>query len=49
MTLQPSALTLPSGVGEPRGVLDLIDLFPVWGDCYSKGAGKLFRPVQAFF
>jgi hypothetical protein len=25
--------TLPSGVGEARGVLDLINLFPVWDDC----------------
>jgi hypothetical protein len=25
--------TLPSGVGEARGVLGLINLFPVWDDC----------------
>lgn len=25
--------TRPSGVGEPCGVLDLINLFPVWDDC----------------
>ena len=25
--------TLPSVVGEPCGVLDLINLFPVWDNC----------------